>query len=242
MAFCSQCGGQISEEDAFCSKCGTADLCGIKANSQMHRDGARLADRAISDNCESSTELSAEHIQKRSRLDRNYKLILLIFIGIATIGLVSFGLIISYNSYKENKAAEANELKEANLEDLMHLNICAKFTDSEQSRLESARNASPERLKVVLAQIHEERREFWLQRIKQIEEAIRDIKSQTQRSINMGYYRYAYISDMLSRRREEAQKLLEEAEKQASGFAKAVGRINNWKPITWDDYKKIKKI
>lgn len=173
---------------------------------------------------------------RRTPMDKSTKLILMIFGGLITTGLLAFGLIIGYNSYKETKAAQAHELMEANLENLMKLNNCAKFSDSEQSRLEAARNAGPERQKVVLVQIHEERREFWLQQIKASSESIDDVNNRVTKAINLGVY--GYVSNTLDGQRDEAQKNLKKALTEAAGFAAAVEKIKQWKPMTWEMYKK----
>jgi hypothetical protein len=118
----------------------------------------------------------------------------------------------------------------------MKLSICAKFTDSEQSRLEAARNAGPERQKVVLVQIHEERREFWLQQIKASGESIEDVNNRITKAINLNVY--GYVSNDLDNQKEEAQKNLKKAINEAAKFSVAVDKIKQWKPMTWEMYKK----
>jgi len=185
-----------------------------------------------------SPETSPDSPKPKKAMDKSTKLIITISTAVLFIILTAFGLFVGYNSYQETKIARAKELHEANIENLMSLSICAKFSDSEQSRLESARNTSPERLKVVLAQIHEERREFWLQEIKSSNEAIDDVNKRTNKALNLGVYNY--VANTLDEQKSNARKSLEKAIITAEAFNKTVESINRWKPMSWDQYSKIK--
>jgi len=186
-----------------------------------------------------SLESSIETTKTKKTMDGTTKLIITISTAVVCVFAIVFGLFIGYSSYRENKISRAKELHEANIEALMELSICSKFTDSEQSRLESARNTGPERLKVVLAQIHEERREFWLQKVKLSSEAISDINNRANNAANLGLY--SYVFNALNEQRTEVDKVLKQSANEAGAFSKAVDRINNWKPMTWDQYSKLQK-
>lgn len=160
---------------------------------------------------------------------KNFLFVLLSVTAVGGLGLGANSII---NTVAARKEAAAVKDRQARVERVMALNVCAHFTDAEQSRLDKV-DQDPAGTKKILIAIHKERLETWATNF---QAAAKRAERYRQLHLNSPAY-ISYIPEF-----NQARADAEECVRALSAFEKAVEALEAHDPLApMADPKKVQK-